>query len=185
MFCDRCGTQLAADQAFCTNCGKPVYPVPAGATGVAAPPYPAANAYAPPVLRRNRVAEHTRTLAICWLVYSILHLLPMLAALSFFGVIRGHMGDEVPDFVPVLVQSVLIAIAAFSALGCVAGWGLLTWRPWGRMLAIVLGVINLLSLPFGTALGIYTLWVLLSSDSEVDYARQAALADAAPTQAPA
>jgi hypothetical protein len=37
-------------------------------------------------------------------------------------------------------------------------------RPVGRILALALGVVNLIVLPFGTALGIYALWVLLKND---------------------
>jgi hypothetical protein len=41
------------------------------------------------------------------------------------------------------------------------------------MLAIVLGCIALVHIPFGTALGIYTLWVLLPAESEEEYRRTA------------
>jgi hypothetical protein len=44
------------------------------------------------------------------------------------------------------------------------------------MLVIVLGVISLIEVPFGTALGIYTLWVLLPAQSEAEY-RQLSLSD--------
>lgn len=37
MFCDKCGTQVAADQQFCPNCGQSVGGPPA-ASGVAPPP---------------------------------------------------------------------------------------------------------------------------------------------------
>ena len=37
-------------------------------------------------------------------------------------------------------------------------------RPLGRMLTLALGVVNLIVLPFGTALGIYALWVLLKDE---------------------
>ena len=37
-------------------------------------------------------------------------------------------------------------------------------EPIGRMLGLALAVVNLLILPFGTALGIYTLWVLLTNE---------------------
>jgi hypothetical protein len=37
-------------------------------------------------------------------------------------------------------------------------------QPLGRALGLALGVVNLLVLPFGTALGIYGLWVLLTND---------------------
>lgn len=62
----------------------------------------------------------------------------------------------------------------FAMLGLVALlWGVLhVWtgtllrrrRPIGRVLALALGVINLIVLPFGTALGVYALWVLLKND---------------------
>jgi uncharacterized membrane protein (DUF2068 family) len=58
---------------------------------------------------------------------------------------------------------------AGGVLGIIAGWGLLDRQPWARTLAIVLGVINLIHIPFGTALGIYTLWVLLPAESEQEY----------------
>jgi hypothetical protein len=40
---------------------------------------------------------------------------------------------------------------------------------WARTVAIILGVISLFNVPFGTALGIYTLWVLLSPNADQEY----------------
>ena len=34
----------------------------------------------------------------------------------------------------------------------------------GRQMSLALAVVNLLILPFGTALGVYALWILLTSD---------------------
>ena len=42
-----------------------------------------------------------------------------------------------------------------------AGYGLLKRRPWARMLTLVLGILNLINIPIGTVMGVYTLWVLL------------------------
>src|ERR1019366_2155032 len=58
-------------------------------------------------------------------------------------------------------------------IGVIAGWGLYERRSWARILAIVLGFISLVHPPFGTAIGIYTLWVLLPASSEVEYQRMA------------
>jgi hypothetical protein len=44
--------------------------------------------------------------------------------------------------------------------GLLVGYGLLARQGWGRVLAIVFGILSLIRIPFGTALGIYTLWVL-------------------------
>ena len=74
-----------------------------------------------------------------------------------------------PPFVPGLLRGVGWFFMASAAAGAIAGWGLIERRPWARMLAIVLGVLSLFDFPLGTALGIYTLWVLASSSSEVEY----------------
>lgn len=63
----------------------------------------------------------------------------------------------------------MFAFAGFFALlwGGASLWsGVLLKRrqPLGRTLGLGLGVVNLLVLPFGTALGIYGLWVLLAND---------------------
>jgi hypothetical protein len=46
-----------------------------------------------------------------------------------------------------------------------AGYGLQERASWGRILALVLGVINLPSVPLGTCLGIWALMVLLDKDN--------------------
>jgi len=46
-----------------------------------------------------------------------------------------------------------------------AGWGLLQRAPWARLLALILAFLALFNVPFGTAIGVYTLWVLLPDES--------------------
>jgi len=58
---------------------------------------------------------------------------------------------------------------AIAGIGIAIGAGLLMRQPWARMLTIVFGAISLIDIPFGTALGIYTLWVLLPAESEEEY----------------
>jgi hypothetical protein len=45
------------------------------------------------------------------------------------------------------------------------GWALRRCGEWARAVAIVLAVLNLFVLPFGTALGVYALWVLLNEET--------------------
>ena len=58
---------------------------------------------------------------------------------------------------------------ALLPLLLVTGYALMTRRTWGRVLAIVVGVLSLIAIPFGTAMGIYTLWVLASGVSGMEY----------------
>ncbi len=64
-------------------------------------------------------------------------------------------------------------VGVTGLLWLLAAWGLLQRQPWGRTMAIVAAIIALFSLPFGTALGIYTLWLLIPSNSEEEYRRLA------------
>ena len=66
-----------------------------------------------------------------------------------------------------LIGSVLFLIFIVCALpGIIAGWGLLQFKPWARILTIVLSAINLLNAPVGTIIGIYGLWVMLHPETE-------------------
>ena len=68
-----------------------------------------------------------------------------------------------------------LTVAVFFALACAAmAWGgvhihnaagLRRRRPWARLVALILGVLNLFFLPFGTALAGYAFWVLLSDET--------------------
>ena len=42
-------------------------------------------------------------------------------------------------------------------------------EPWARVVALVLAFISLFNIPFGTAVGVYTMWVLLPGQSLREY----------------
>ncbi len=57
-------------------------------------------------------------------------------------------------------------MALVGVAGIVAGCGLLGHKNWARIMVMVLGIIALLNFPFGTALGIYTLLVVLKPEAK-------------------
>jgi hypothetical protein len=123
-----------------------------------------------------RIAGHVRLLGILWLASSAIHLIPGLFVFNFFGPGRGLLPPDVPPFLPGLLQMIGLFLMGGAVLGLIAGWGLLERQPWARTLSIVLACFSLLSAPFGTALGIYTLWALLPAKSEEEYRRLARVA---------
>jgi zinc-ribbon domain len=152
LFCVRCGAQMQENQQFCPSCGTPVR----GATTL----MPAT----------GRIAGHIRLLGILWVALSAFRLIPGLFLIAFFG--HGGMGllpPEVPFFVHGILQAVGTVLVIGAAVGLLTGTGLLQRQAWARVPAIVLAFINLVDMPFGTALGIYTLWVLLPAKSEEEY----------------
>jgi hypothetical protein len=131
-------------------------------------PVPAAAAAVPD---RGRVESHIRVLEILWIVLSVLRLFPAVALLTMGNVGFPPMPNHMAGFMRPLMGFLGLALAVTAALGFVTAWGLMTRQSWARMLAIVLGCIALIDIPFGTALGIYTLWVLVPAESEREFRR--------------
>lgn len=169
MFCSNCGTSLVPGQNFCNKCGRQV--AAEVATPQPAPPPQAYNAPLPVV--QNRIERHTRILAILWLVVSIFRLVPAFGLWFGSGIAMHFVPFPFRAFIMPIAGLIGVLLFATAVLGFLAGWGLLNYRPWARMLAVVLGVVALIHFPFGTALGIYTLWVLLPMESEREYRRLA------------
>jgi hypothetical protein len=127
-------------------------------------------AYPPPVAsmlaeQRMRVRQNLQPLGITWIIFGAYRLIVALVAyFVVHSLAAGGIFSDAPPFVPHLVGTLVPVVATLSGImglaGILTGYALLVRRPWARTLAIVLGVLALIKIPFGTALGIYTLWVL-------------------------
>lgn len=150
MYCDRCGSILQPNQAYCAQCGKAIAGVPL-------------------MPQAPRMAGHVRLLGIFWLAISAFRLFPGIWILAVSSVGAGFMPRHfLIAFGPIMMLLGIIFLAGAVA-GFIAGWGLLDHQPWARTLTIVLGILSLPEIPFGTALGIYSLWVLLPAQSQQEY----------------
>jgi hypothetical protein len=105
---------------------------------------------------------------VAWL-YIVMGLLGILLALVVGALIAGGgliSGDDTAIRVTTIVSIILGGLVILlSVPGVVAGIGLLSFKPWARILAIILSVLNLPGFPIGTLVGIYALWALLDSES--------------------
>jgi hypothetical protein len=80
---------------------------------------------------------------------------------------RGTGGGQMAAGVLAVVFVVLALIAiAWGAAHVVIGVPLRRHRTWARLMALMIASVDLLLLPFGTALGVYALWVLLSEQGK-------------------
>lgn len=164
MFCDSCGTQIQVGQSFCPRCGK-------GIVGVIQP-------------AGSRVARHAQMLGILWIAYSVVLVLVACGMLVFFQrifpvIIQNEppaRGGPPPEVVFGIIRPIMhfigILLLAKAVAGIAAGVGILQRAEWSRILTIVLACISLVSMPFGTALGIYSLWVLLSPNAATEFRGQ-------------
>lgn len=124
--------------------------------------------------------RHIKILAVLHIANGAFILLGGLGALFALGAIGqlfGHLRHAV-GYIQIADIGILNILASFwfyaviitaplfiGLPGIIAGWGLYYKRNWSRILVLILGIVNLPNFPLGTALGVYTLWVLLRPES--------------------
>ena len=75
-------------------------------------------------------------------------------------------GNDVAMRITSIIGDTLgIFLVILSIPNILGGIGLLKRKYWARILILVLCFLSLLSIPFGTALGIYGIWILLKSET--------------------
>jgi len=114
--------------------------------------------------------SHVTVLA--WLQIA-LGVIDLLLAMAIFGIFAGvgllaALGGDatLPILGPALgtVFGGLLAVTGIPNL--LAGFGLLAWKGWARILALILALLNGLKFPWGTAFAVYTWWVLMDDEVE-------------------
>ena len=119
------------------------------------------------------MTTHVKVLGVLYIVFSALGI----CAALFFGLIIGTASGIVAangdadaavalPIIGIAGSALIIFLLAVSLPGLIAGVGLLKFKPWARILGIVLSAINLINIPIGTIFGGYGLWVLLNKDTE-------------------
>jgi hypothetical protein len=85
-------------------------------------------------------------------------------ALSFARNVVGN--EEIPSMVLGFLSITLpFLLGAISAVGVIGGIGVLTFKPWARILVMVVSVIGCINIPIGTLAGVYSLWVLMQDET--------------------
>jgi hypothetical protein len=117
---------------------------------------------------------HVKVLGVLYIVLSALGIVAAVFMMLAFGLATGIVGaaadaHDAAIALPVIGiagTALVIFLFMLSIPGLVTGIVLLKYRPWARILGIVLSAINLIHIPFGTAVGVYGLWVLLNKQTE-------------------
>ena len=116
------------------------------------------------------MAQHIQILGILHIINGAFTLLAGGCAIVFmsFGTfayaIDGNQGGALAVLLLVLVFGGLIVLSALP--GIIGGIGILGYQRWARIVLLIVGAISLFSFPLGTALGIYTFWVLLNDETQ-------------------
>jgi hypothetical protein len=118
----------------------------------------------------KRHADFLGLLYIAWgAIFALVGLAGLALAAGALAIARGGGPVSVgSEFAAGLTAFTFGGIAVLALLlGCLHLWlgaALRRYRPWARLFALALAVINLVLFPFGTALGGYAFWVLLTEE---------------------
>ncbi len=126
--------------------------------------------------REPLMREHIRILGILNIIMGCLTGFAGLAVLLFTGAAAkiittyGGVSDQDATVAAPILTTVGVVVGIFflilAAPSIIGGLGLLNFRPWARILMIIVSIFHLFHIPFGTALGVYGLWVLFSDSSQ-------------------
>ncbi len=113
-----------------------------------------------------KMEKHINVLAILFIAYNSMTLLAGLIVLGFF-LLGGALIQE-PDIASLVVlagMSVAALLLVLSIPGLIAGYGLMRYKNWSRLLTMILAIIHAFNVPLGTALAVYALWVLTQDEA--------------------
>jgi hypothetical protein len=117
---------------------------------------------------------HVKVLGVIYLAVGGLMLLGALFLLLTMGGVAGIVGasadpEDAAIAIPVLGfagTALALFLGVFALPSLVTGYGLINYKPWARIVGIILSAISLINIPIGTIIGAYGLWVLLNKDTE-------------------
>ncbi|MCA1555093.1 MAG: hypothetical protein LC747_00195 [Acidobacteria bacterium] len=115
--------------------------------------------------------EHNKALGICHLAYGGLSTLLMLAFMFMFGAILFAIPEGGPPFGIMVIFAVFMLIYSFifTLPSFIAGYAMLKLKPWARTASIVAAVLETMSVPIGTAVGVYSFWFMFSEEGKAFY----------------
>jgi hypothetical protein len=118
-------------------------------------------------MENSRMRKHVTLAGSIQIGFSVLGLMGAVAIFVALTFARGFVGDD--DVAQTVLRFISISlpflIGTLSILGLVGGIGLLVYKPWARYVVLIIATLGCINLPFGTAKGVYTIWVLIQEDT--------------------
>lgn len=110
--------------------------------------------------------KHINVVAALQIGYSVLGIIIAGAFFIFFHLLGNFVDDHDANLVLGIIANVVMGITLLVSFpGILAGIGLLKRKEWARILTLILSVLNLLSFPIGTGIGIYSIWALVQPEN--------------------
>lgn len=110
--------------------------------------------------------KHINIVAALQIGLSIFNLLIALLIFTVLKLVGGFVDEPNANTILSLVADVIsIVFIVLSLPGIFAGIGLYKRKEWARILTLVLSILEVFNFPFGTAIGIYSIWALIQPEN--------------------
>ena len=116
---------------------------------------------------------HVKVLGALQIALGTMGLFAAAILLVVFGGVAGAVGvTGEPDtaialpIIGITGMALVTFLVLLSLPGVIIGIGLIRLQPWARIAGLVISILSLMMIPFGTIVGVYGLWVLFNKDSE-------------------
>lgn len=114
--------------------------------------------------------KHINIVAALQIGLSIFNLLIAFLIFTVLKLVGGFVDDANGATILSLIADILaIVFIVISVPGILAGMGLYKRKEWARILTLILSVIEIFSFPFGTAIGIYSIWALIQPETIAEF----------------
>jgi len=121
---------------------------------------------APVTAEETRMKKHVNVAAILQIVFGSLNVIAAMAIAFAFGFVDQFVDDPTAVKVLGIVGTPLVVLfLLFGGAMIAGGVGLLSCKPWARILTLVMSAVGLLNIPIGTLKGVYIIWVLVQSET--------------------
>jgi hypothetical protein len=112
--------------------------------------------------------NHVKAVGIIHIAFSVMGIIVAIAIFTGLNLVTRlpDVEEEAARIIQAVAMIVPWFIIIFSLPGIVGGIGLLKYQGWARILVLILSFLNLLEFPIGTAVGIYSIWVLFDKRTE-------------------
>lgn len=116
--------------------------------------------------------KHINVVAALQIGLSVFHLVIALLIFTILKLVIGLVDDQSGELVlSVIANFIAIIFIILSVPGLLAGFGLFNRREWARILTLVISAIEIFNFPFGTAIGIYSIWALVQPENVAAFAK--------------
>jgi len=118
-------------------------------------------------MEKRNMKQHVSLVGALHIGFGILGLVGVLAIVFGFQFLYEIVGEDplVQKILSYIGNSLALIILFFSSLGIIGGIGLFTYKPWARILVMIVSAMNCLNVPIGTAKGVYSIWVLMQPET--------------------